>query len=85
MVIGSEVFGSCVGEIDVSVEIENRGAWLCCGWKYFRFILAGKAAQYLRWKWEMVPGIGGLLSALGVIEEFKSPCSYRGLRGNIGK
>ena len=32
--IGSEVFGSCVEEINVSVEIENRGALLCCGRKY---------------------------------------------------
>ena len=31
MVIESEVFGSSVEEIDVSVEIENRGIWLCCG------------------------------------------------------
>ena len=29
---------------------------------------------------EMVPGIGGLLSALGFIEEIKSPCSSRGFR-----
>ena len=26
-----EVFGSCVGEINVLVEIVNRGVWLCCG------------------------------------------------------
>jgi hypothetical protein len=58
MAIGSEVFGSCVGEIDVSVEVENKGFWLCCGWKYMRFILAGKGAQDWRWRWEMVPGIG---------------------------
>ena len=58
MVIESEVFGSSVGEIVVSVEIENRDIWLCCGWKYLRFILAGKAAQNRRWRWEMVPGIG---------------------------
>jgi len=32
--IGSEVFGSCVEEINVSVEIENRGALPCCGRKY---------------------------------------------------
>jgi hypothetical protein len=31
MAIKSEVFGRCVEEIDVSVEIENRDAWLCCG------------------------------------------------------
>ena len=29
MAIENEVFGRCVGEIDVSVEIENRGDWLC--------------------------------------------------------
>lgn len=28
MAIGSEVFGSCVGGIDVSVGMENRGVWL---------------------------------------------------------
>ena len=58
MGIGSEVFASCVGGIDVSVEIENRGVWLCCGLIYLGFILAGKVAQNLRWRWEMVPGIG---------------------------
>jgi len=35
MVIESEVLGSCVEEIDVSVEIKNRGVWLCCEWKYW--------------------------------------------------
>jgi hypothetical protein len=59
MAIGSEVFGSCVGEVNISVEIENSGFWHCCEQKYLRFILASKAAQYLRWKREMVPGIGG--------------------------
>ena len=58
MAIGSEVFGRCAGEINVSVEIENRGFWLCCGWNYLGFILAGKAAQNRRWRWEIVPGIG---------------------------
>ena len=48
MAIGSEVFGSCVEEINVSVEIENRGVCLCCGWNYLEFILAGKVADYLR-------------------------------------
>ena len=57
MVIESEVFGSSVEEIDVSVEIENRGIWLCCGLIYLRFILAGKAGQYPRWRRKMVPGI----------------------------
>ena len=65
MAIGSEVFGSCVGEINVSVEVENSEVWLCCGLKYLRFILVGKVAQNLRWRWEMVPGIGGLLRLVG--------------------
>ena len=47
--IGSEVFGSFVGEIDVSVELKKGVVLLCYGWKYFRFILAGKAAQDWRW------------------------------------
>ena len=42
MAIGSEVFGSCVGEIDVSVGMENRGVWLCCGWNYSGFIWQDK-------------------------------------------
>ena len=59
MAIGSEVSGSCVEGIEVSVEIENRGIWLFCGWNYSGFILAGEAAQYLGWWWALVPGIGG--------------------------
>ena len=45
MARGSEVFGRCVGEIDVSVRMENRGVWLCCGLIYLGFILAGKVVQ----------------------------------------
>jgi hypothetical protein len=41
--IGSEVFGSCVGGIDVSVEVEYGDDWLCCGWKYVRLFWGGKA------------------------------------------
>ena len=29
--IGSEVFGRCVGGINVSVEVEYGDDWLCCG------------------------------------------------------
>ena len=72
MAIGSEVFGSCVEEIDVSVELEKRGIWLCFGLIYLGFILAGKAAQYLRWWWTMVPGIEGVFGGVGVIEEIKN-------------
>ena len=45
MVIESEVFGSSVGEIVVSVEIENRDIWLCCGWKYLRIIFGGECGS----------------------------------------
>jgi hypothetical protein len=47
MAIGSEVFGSCVEGIDVSVEAEYGGGWLCCGRKYLSFIWGGKAAAEL--------------------------------------
>jgi len=40
MAIKSEVFGSCVGEIDVFAKIVKRGIWLCRGWSSFRFIWA---------------------------------------------
>jgi hypothetical protein len=59
MAIGSEVFGSCAEEIDVYVEVENGGVWLCCRWKYFAFISASKAAQVWQRRVVMVPGIGG--------------------------
>ena len=34
MAIKSEVFGRCVEEIDVSVEVKNEDGWLCCEWNY---------------------------------------------------
>ena len=58
----SEVFGRCVEEIDVSVEVEYEGEWLCCGREYLSFIWEAKAAQNRRYRWVMVPGIGYLLS-----------------------
>ena len=64
MATESEVFGSCAEEIDVAVEVESRVVWLCCAWKYLRFIVAGKVPQYLRWRREMLPGIG---SRLGLV------------------
>ena len=45
MAIENEVFGSSVEEIDVSVEVENRGVWLCCGRKYLRFVLGVKSGS----------------------------------------
>jgi hypothetical protein len=35
-----EVFGKCVEEIEVSVEVEYEDRMLCCGWKYLKFIWA---------------------------------------------
>ena len=67
MATGSEVFGSCVGEINVSVELKNEDGWLCVGLKYFRFVLAGKAAQDWQWRWVMVPGIGCRLVPFGAV------------------
>ena len=58
MVTGSEVFGSCVEEINVSVEVKNGDLLLCYGWKYLRFNWEAKAAQNLRWRWVMLPDIG---------------------------
>jgi len=66
MATGSEIFGGFAVETNVSLEIENSGVWLCCGWNYLRFILAAKAAQYLRWGWVMVPGIGGRFGRFGL-------------------
>jgi len=42
MAIEIEVFGRCVEEIDVYVEVEYGGVWLCCGWKYLKFIFVEK-------------------------------------------
>ena len=43
----SEVSGSCVGEIDVSVGMENRAIGLCCGLIYLGFILSVKSGSRL--------------------------------------
>ena len=45
MEIKSEVFGSCVGEIDVSVEQKNEVVWICCWLKYLGFILGAKSGS----------------------------------------
>ena len=66
MAIESEVFGSCVGEIDVSVEKKNRCDRLCCGCKFLRIILAGKVPCEWLWRWGVVPGIGGHFGCFGL-------------------
>jgi hypothetical protein len=44
MEIGGEVFHGCAEDICISVELKNADVFLCCGWKYVRFILVAKAA-----------------------------------------
>ena len=83
MAIESDVFGSCVGEIDVSVGMENRGVWLCCGWNYFVISWEGKAAQDCQLRGEMVPGIGYCFGCFWRVLRNKSPCGGRG-GGEIG-
>ena len=65
MAIESEVFGSDVEEIDLSVGMENRGVLLCCAWNYLGFVLAGKAAKDWCRRVVMVPGIGGHFRCFG--------------------
>ena len=82
MATESEVCGSCVGEINVSVEIEISGVWLCRG------KVVGGIIWDLFWreKWLNICGGGGrwcqvlegVLGALGVVEEIKIPCGGRG-------
>jgi len=55
-----EVFISVVRQIDVSSELKNEDGWFCCPMNYFRFIWARKEAQFWRWRWVMMPGIGCL-------------------------
>lgn len=45
--IGGEVFGSCTGEIIVSVELKNGDGWPCCGFNYLRLILGRKRGSRL--------------------------------------
>ena len=66
MATGSEVFGGCVGEIEVSVEIKNVVVLLCCGLIYLGFVLAGKAAKDWCRRVVMVPGIGGCFRRFGL-------------------
>ena len=47
MATGNEVFGRCVGEIDVSVEIKNVVVWLCCWWNYLGFMLGREGGSRL--------------------------------------
>ena len=43
MAMGSEVFGSCAGEINVLIELKNGDDLLCCG-RVFAITWRGKAA-----------------------------------------
>ena len=72
MAIGSEVYGSCTKEIDVSIEEGNGEERLCFGCKYFILTEAGKVAQVWRQWVLMVPGIGSRLELDGA-----RYCRYR--------
>jgi len=74
MAIGSEVFGSCVGEIDVSVGMENRGIWLYCGRNIRGYLEQGKRLTISGRGGKCYQVLEGLLGAFGLIEELKSPC-----------
>ncbi len=78
LTIGGEVFGSCVEEIDVLVEIVNRGIWLCCEWKYLSCLGAEKGLKIGSGGRRWCQVSDGVLGALGLIEEMKSPCGGRG-------
>jgi len=54
MAVGSEVFGSCFGEIYVSVGMENEDCWLRCKWKNMRLFWGGKVAQDWQKRWWVV-------------------------------
>ena len=82
MAIGSDVIGECVGEIDVSVGMENVGVWLCCALICLGIYSVGKVAQVWRQWVLMVPDIGSRLGVFcGLVEEIKNPCGNRGLAG----
>ena len=47
MAIGSEGFGGCGWEIEVSVEHNKADAYICSGWKYFEVSLGAKSTSRL--------------------------------------
>ena len=70
MAIESEVFGSCVEGIEVSVEIENKGGWALLWVDLLGIYFGGKSGTGLT----MEAGNGArywrlFLGAFGVIEE----------------
>ena len=84
MAIRSEVFGSCVEGIDVSVEIGNRVAWLCCESNYLGFFWQAKRLNVCSVVGRWCQVLDAVCGGLGVIEEIKSPCVGRGLAGVVG-
>jgi len=78
MAIKSEVFGRCVEQIFVSVVVKYGDAWLCCGWKYLSCLGAEKGLKIGSGGRRWCQVSDGVLGALGLIEEMKSPCGGRG-------
>jgi hypothetical protein len=79
MAIRSEVFGSCVEGIDVSVEIGNRVAWLCCESNYLGFFWQAKRLNVCSVVGRWCQVLEGVLTMWVLIEEIKNPCGSRGL------
>ena len=80
MATGSDVFGSCVGEIVVSMGSRIQGSGFAVGgniwdlfWQKKRLKIGGGGRQWCQ-------ALEGIFGALGVIEEMKSPCGRRGFR-----
>ena len=78
MATGSDVFGSCVGEIVVSMGSRIQGSGFAVGgniwdlfWQKKRLKIGGGGRQWC----QVLEGVWG---GLGVIEEIKSPCGGRG-------
>ena len=82
LAIESDVFGSCVEDICISLELMNGDFLLCYRWIYVRFIWVVRVAQNRRWTWSMEQGIGWLFGGEEVIEEIKKPLWWQGLLGN---
>ena len=73
MATGSEVFGRYVGEIDVSVEVENSESLLQFGWNYLGFMLVEKAAKDWCRRVVMLSGIGRRIWCFGRHWRIKNP------------
>ena len=68
MAIGSEVFGSCVGEIDIAVGNGSRSVWFCYERNIRGFLEQGKRLTIYGRGGRWCQVLEGVFDALGVIE-----------------